>query len=136
MRILLVEDDELLGDGLKNGLTQHGHAVDLVKDGVTAKQVVNKEADAFEIIILDINLPKLSGLDLLRLLRGQGYLRPILILTARDSTADLIRGLDTGADDYLIKPFNLDELCARLRALQRRFSVRSSTILEYETIKL
>ncbi|MES2217059.1 MAG: response regulator [Pseudomonadota bacterium] len=134
MRILLVEDDELLGDGLRNGLIQYGYAVDWLKDGQSADQALKTET--FDLIVLDIGLPKLSGISVLQNLRSRGLTMPVLILTARESIEDRVKGLDSGADDYLTKPFDLDELCARLRALQRRFSSRAEPVLQHENISL
>jgi two-component system response regulator QseB len=134
MRILLVEDDELLGDGLRNGLIQYGYAVDWLKDGQSADQALKTET--FDLIVLDIGLPKLSGISVLQNLRARGLTMPVLILTARESIEDRVKGLDSGADDYLTKPFDLDELCARLRALQRRFSSRAEPVLQHENISL
>lgn len=134
MRILLVEDDELLGDGLRNGLIQYGYAVDWLKDGTSADQALKTET--FDLVILDLGLPKLSGITVLQGLRSRGITIPVLILTARESTEDRVKGLDCGADDYLTKPFDLDELCARLRALQRRYSARAEPVLIHENISL
>jgi two-component system response regulator QseB len=134
MRILLVEDDELLGDGLRSGLIQYGYAVDWLKDGVSADQALKTET--FDLVVLDIGLPKLSGISVLQNLRARGLTMPVLILTARESIEDRVKGLDSGADDYLTKPFDLDELCARLRALQRRFSSRAEPVLQHENISL
>jgi two-component system, OmpR family, response regulator QseB len=134
MRILLVEDDELLGDGLRNGLIQYGYAVDWLKDGLSADQALKTET--FDLVVLDLGLPKLSGISVLQNLRSRGLTMPVLILTARESVEDRVKGLDSGADDYLTKPFDLDELCARLRALQRRFSSRAEPVLQHETISL
>ena len=134
MRILLVEDDELLGDGVTAGLKQYGYTVDWLKDGLSAEQALKTEA--FDAIILDIGLPKKSGLELLESLRNQGNVTPVLILTARETVDDRIKGLDSGADDYLVKPFDLDELCARLRALQRRLSSRAAPLIDHAGIQL
>jgi len=134
MRILLVEDDELLGDGLRVGLVQYGYAVDWLKDGVSADQALKTEN--FELVVLDLGLPKMTGIQVLQNLRARGLTMPVLILTARESVEDRVKGLDSGADDYLTKPFDLDELCARLRALQRRFSARAEPILTHENITL
>jgi two-component system response regulator QseB len=134
MRILLVEDDELLGDGLRTGLVQYGYAVDWLKDGQSADQALKTET--FDLIVLDLGLPKLSGISVLQNLRSRGLTMPVLILTARESIEDRVKGLDSGADDYLTKPFDLDELCARLRALQRRFSSRAEPVLQHENISL
>ncbi len=135
MRILLVEDDELLGDGLRAGLIQHKYTVDWIKDGQAALQAIT--TDHFAVIILDLGLPKCSGLDVLKSMRSKGINTPVLILTARDGVEDFVTGLDSGADDYLAKPFDLDELCARIRALQRRGSGgRSKPIINFGAIKL
>jgi len=134
MRILLVEDDELLGDGLRTGLIQDGYAVDWLKDGLSADQALKTET--FDLVVLDLGLPKLSGIVVLQNLRARGLTMPVLILTARESVEDRVKGLDCGADDYLTKPFDLDELCARLRALQRRFSARAEPLLVHEHISL
>lgn len=134
MRILLVEDDELLGDGLRTGLTQSGYTIDWLKDGLAADQALKTEN--FELIVLDLGLPKLDGITVLQNLRSRGTTTPVLILTARESVEDRIKGLDSGADDYLTKPFDLYELCARLRALQRRFSSRAEPLIVHENITL
>ncbi len=134
MRLLLVEDDELLGDGVRTGLIQNGYTVDWFKDGLSASQAIRTEV--FDIVVLDIGLPKLSGLAVLQQMREQGITIPVLILTARETIEDRVKGLDSGADDYLTKPFDLDELCARLRALQRRFLNRIDTIVVYRNITL
>ena len=134
MRILLIEDDELLGDGLRTGLIQYGYAVDWLKDGQSADQALKTEK--FDLVVLDLGLPKLSGIAVLQNLRTRGQTMPVLILTARESIEDRVKGLDSGADDYLTKPVDLDELCARLRALQRRFSSRAEPLLIHEKITL
>src|SRR5690242_14396743 len=113
MRILLVEDDELLGDGLGVGLIQYGFTVDWLKDGMAADQALKTEN--FDVVVLDLGLPKFTGINVLQNLRSRGQTTPVLILTARESIEDRVKGLDSGADDYLTKPFDLDELCARLR---------------------
>jgi two-component system OmpR family response regulator/two-component system response regulator QseB len=118
MRILLVEDDRLLGDAVQAGLGQAGFGVDWVKDGVAAALALGTAE--FAAVVLDLGLPRLSGLELLRRARAAGNRIPVLILTARDAVEDRIAGLDAGADDYLVKPFDLHELAARLRALIRR----------------
>jgi len=134
MRLLLVEDDELLGDGVRNGLIQSGYTVDWFKDGLSALRAVREEQ--FDIVILDLGLPTLSGLDFLKQIRQDGITTPVLILTARETIEDRVEGLDKGADDYMIKPFELEELCARLRALQRRFLHRAESKLVYNNIVL
>jgi len=134
MRILLVEDDELLGDGLRTGLSQAGYTVDWLTDGLAADQALKTET--FDLIVLDLGLPKMDGISVLESLRSRGVTTPVLILTARETIEDRIKGLDSGADDYLTKPFDLDELCARLRALQRRFSLRAEPQITHGSITL
>lgn len=134
MRLLLVEDDELLGDAVKTGLTQFGYVVDWLKDGEIARIVVKTEA--FDLIILDLGLPKLSGMSLLQAIRQSNNKTPIIILTARESIDDRIKGLDAGADDYITKPFDLNELGARVRALTRRAQGRAEAILQYGPITI
>ncbi len=134
MRILLVEDDPLLGDGIRAGLKQAGYAVDWVQDGSTAK--LSLESGDYSLMVLDLGLPKLSGMAVLNWLRGKGITLPVLILTARDTVADRVAGLDAGADDYLIKPFDLDELIARLRALSRRSGGQASPLLLHGGVEL
>jgi DNA-binding response OmpR family regulator len=134
MRILLVEDDPLLGDGVRAGLQQAGFTVDWVRDGVAAQLAV--ETEPYELMVLDLGLPRLSGLDLLKWLRQAGRVLPVLILTARDTVADRVKGLDAGADDYLVKPFDLDELAARVRALVRRSSGQAAPVLRHGDVEL
>ncbi len=134
MRLLLVEDDELLGDGVCMGLTQYGYVVDWVKDGQSALQAILLET--FDTIVLDIGLPKKSGLEVLKAARAQNITTPVLILTANDLVEDRVKGLDCGADDYLVKPFDLEELSARIRALQRRTFSRTETIISFAGITI
>lgn len=134
MRILVVEDDNLLGDGLKTGLSHYGYTVDWVKDGLSAQHAIRSEH--FDLIVLDLGLPKLSGLTLLQQIRSEGITIPVIILTARETVEDRIKGLDSGADDYLVKPFDLDELCARIRALVRRSVGRADTVIHYRNLVL
>ena len=134
MRILLVEDDPLLGDGVQAGLTQAGFGVDWAKDGVAADLAL--KTGQYAAVVLDLGLPRLSGLELLRRVRAAGNKVPVLILTARDSVEDRVKGLDAGADDYLIKPFDLHELAARLRALVRRSSGEAAPKLRVGEIEL
>lgn len=134
MRILLVEDDELLGDGLYLGLLQDGHTVDWVKDGVAAFLAL--ETESFDCIVLDLGLPRLPGLELLKKLRAKSDKTSVLVLTAKDTVGDRIKGLDMGADDYMTKPFELGELLARLRALQRRTHSRAEPTINYRNLCL
>lgn len=120
MRLLVVEDDPHLGDGLCAGLRQQGFVVDWVQDGITASAAL--ETETYAAVVLDIALPGRNGLEVLRQARARRDSTPVLLLTARDSIDDRIHGLDAGADDYLIKPFDLGELAARVRALVRRAS--------------
>ena len=134
MKVLLVEDDALLGDGIRAGLTQVGFAVDWAKDGREAELAVT--AQAYDAVVLDLGLPRLPGLDLLRRTRASKNPVPILILTARDTVGDRIAGLDAGADDYLIKPFDLGELQARLRALVRRSNSQLESVITQGPLRL
>ena len=134
MRILLVEDDRLLGDGLQAGLTQAGYAVDWLRDGEAAVAALSTET--FAAVVLDLGLPKRDGLSVLQWLRGRHDATPVLILTARDQLEDKVRGLDLGADDYVLKPFDLDEITARLRALVRRAHGRPEPMLTLGEIEL
>ena len=118
MRILLAEDDPLLGDALRAGLGQAGFQVDWVRDGVAAERELR--AEPYAAAVLDLGLPRCDGLEVLAGVRRAGVTLPVLVLTARDAVPDRIRGLDLGADDYVVKPVDLDELAARLRALVRR----------------
>jgi two-component system OmpR family response regulator/two-component system response regulator QseB len=134
MRILLVEDDHQLGDGLTIGLRQSGFAVDWLKDGHMADQALQSEA--FDLVVLDLGLPRLSGMEVLNRARQRGQTMPILILTARDATGDKVAGLDSGADDFLVKPIDLDELTARIRALTRRSAGRAAPLLIHGDLAL
>ena len=134
MRILLVEDDRLLGDGLQAGLTQAGYAVDWLRDGEAAVAALSTES--FAAVVLDLGLPKRDGLSVLQWLRGRHDATPVLILTARDQLEDKVRGLDLGADDYVLKPFDLDEVTARLRAVVRRAHGRPEPILTLGEVEL
>ena len=134
MRILVVEDDSLLGDAIQAGLRELGNAVDWVRDGVSASHAL--ETETYSAVVLDLGLPRLSGLEVLRKLRARGDPLPVLILTARDTVEDRIRGLDAGADDYLIKPFDMGELAARLRALSRRAGGHPAPVLAIAGVEL
>jgi two-component system response regulator QseB len=129
MRLLLVEDDAMIGEAIRAGLKREGFAVDWVRSAEAAGHSLGSEP--FELMMLDLGLPGADGLALLKGLRGRGSGLPVLIITARDAVADRVAGLDAGADDYLVKPFDLDELAARIRALLRRKSGRSDPQLEH-----
>lgn len=134
MRLLLVEDDPMIGAAVHHGLRQQGHSVDWVRDGRSAELAL---ADpVHELMLLDLGLPGKSGLELLAGLRKKGLTLPVLVITARDSVADRVHGLDAGADDYLVKPFDLDELSARIRALMRRQSGRATPRIEHGALTL
>ncbi|MBI2379167.1 MAG: response regulator transcription factor [Gammaproteobacteria bacterium] len=134
MHILLVEDDPLLGDGIRTALRRAGDSVDWLEDGKAALQALLTEP--FDVVVLDLGLPRMDGLDVLRQARAKNVVCPILILTARDATRDRVAGLDAGADDYLTKPFELDELQARLRALHRRAQGRAEPELRHGELVL
>ena len=134
MRILVVEDDPLLGDALQSGLRQRGFDVDWVRDGIAAGLAMRGEA--FAAVVLDLGLPRLDGLQLLSAERAKGSKVPVLVLTARDAVEDRVKGFDTGADDYVVKPVDLDELAARLRALVRRSRGEPAPTLELGELRL
>jgi len=134
MRLLLVEDDSMIGDSVRQGLRQDGFTVDWVQDGRAAELALGNEV--YDLLVLDLGLPKKDGLDVLKTLRLRGNRIPVLILTARDTVADRVKGLDSGADDYLVKPFDLDELAARIRALLRRQSGRAAPAIEFGELRL
>lgn len=130
MRILIVEDDRLLGDGLQVGLGQAGFTADWLQDGEAAAAVLaSPAAHPFAAVVLDLNLPRLAGQEVLARCRAAGNPVPVLVLTARDRVPDKLAALDGGADDYLVKPFDLDEVAARLRALIRRSQGRAAPLL-------
>lgn len=134
MRVLLAEDDPMIGASIRQGLRQDGFAVDWVEDGRAAELALAERVH--DAIVLDLGLPKRKGLEVLGAMRRGGDGRPVLILTARDAVADRIAGLDAGADDYVVKPFDLDELAARLRALLRRGSGRAGPVLVHAGLEL
>jgi DNA-binding response OmpR family regulator len=134
MRILVVEDDQLLGDALQTGLRQRGFDIDWVRDGVAADLALSTHA--FAAVVLDLGLPRLDGLKVLSKERARGSKVPVLVLTARDAVEDRVRGLDTGADDYVVKPVDLDELAARLRALVRRSGGEPAPVMEIGRLKV
>lgn len=132
MRLLLVEDDEHLGRAVQTGLSQQGHSVDWVQDGVAAELAAID--GQYEAIVLDLGLPRQDGLQVLHSLRRAGYAAPIIIITARDDVRDRVSGLDSGADDFIVKPFDLAELGARLRAVSRRAQGRPQSLLRHGDI--
>ncbi|PWV64735.1 response regulator [Plasticicumulans acidivorans] len=134
MRLLLVEDDRMIGRSVEQGLKLEGHAVDWVLDGLSAERALAETG--YDLLLLDLGLPHKDGLEVLRGLRAGGQTLPVLILTARDALAERIAGLDAGADDYVIKPFELDELAARIRALLRRGTPVRTPLLEHGRLKL
>ncbi|PIY98814.1 MAG: DNA-binding response regulator, partial [Hydrogenophilales bacterium CG_4_10_14_0_8_um_filter_62_70] len=127
-------DDDLLGDGLQAGLRHAGYNAEWLRDGVQARSALATEQ--YAAVVLDLGLPRLDGISVLREMRAAGNATPVLVLTARDSTLDKIKGLDSGADDYLIKPVDLDELSARLRALIRRSSGQAAPLLRVGDLEL
>ncbi|TMH28808.1 MAG: response regulator, partial [Betaproteobacteria bacterium] len=135
MRLLLIEDDVMIGTGVRAALRQDGYVDDWVQDGAAAEAALAAEP-AYALVLLDLGLPKKDGLALLESLRRRGKRIPVLIITARDAVADRVRGLDLGADDYLVKPFELDELGARIRALLRRHAGRAEPVVEFGGFRL
>lgn len=135
MRILVVEDDRLLGDAIQVGLVQAGFAVDWVRDGMAAMASLAADPN-FAAVVLDLGLPKVGGLEVLRKMRSRGDRTPVLILTARDTVPDRIGGLDAGADDYLVKPFDMGELAARLRAIARRSTGNPAPLLRAAEVEI
>jgi two-component system response regulator QseB len=127
VRLLLVEDDPMIGASVQRGLRQEGYAVDWLREGEGAETAF--ATTQYDLLLLDLGLPGISGLQVLTRLRQLGHHQPVLILTARDAVSERVRGLDAGADDYLVKPFDLNELAARIRALLRRHGGRSSPVL-------
>jgi len=146
MRLLLVEDDRMIGDSLRTALRQEGHAVDWVRDVAAAHGTLASER--FDLVLLDLGLPEggppgaapstppADGLSVLRALRAREDRTPVIVLTARDAPGDKVRGLDSGADDYLVKPFELDELSARIRAVLRRQGGRAGSVLAHGSVTL
>lgn len=134
MRLLVIEDDQMIGESLCHGLGQEGFTVDWVHDGKAAELALAN--DVYVLALLDLGLPRKSGLELLKELRQRGNMLPVLIITARDSVADCVSGLNSGADDYLVKPFDLNELIARVRALLRRNAGRAQSLLVCGSLSL
>jgi DNA-binding response OmpR family regulator len=134
MRLLLVEDDSMIGEAARQGLRHEGHTVDWVRDGREAEASV--ASTDYDLVLLDLGLPRRDGLSVLKGWRARGEGVPVLIITARDSVSDRIAGLDAGADDYLVKPFDLDELSARVRAVLRRKSGRAASTLKIGDLEI
>jgi DNA-binding response OmpR family regulator len=134
MRTLLVEDDRMIGEAVRTALRQEGQLVEWVRDAGTADTAL--ATGEFDLVLLDLGLPGRDGLSLLRAMRARGDRTPVLVITARDAVENRVSGLDAGADDYLVKPFDLDELSARIRALVRRSAGRADTIVEQAGVRL
>ncbi len=134
MKILLVEDDERIAEALAEALTDQHYAVDIASDGEVGLEFV--ETFPYDLIVLDLMLPKLGGISLCQQLRQKNYSMPILMLTAKDTSTDKVIGLDAGADDYVVKPFDLSELMARIRALLRRVNTILPLVLEWENLRI
>ncbi len=134
MRVLLIEDDAMIAKGLQTALRQDGYAVDGVSDGRRAAEALRTER--FDIVLLDLGLPGRDGLAVLRELRGRGDSTPVIIVTARDDIRNRIEGLDAGADDYIVKPFDLDEIAARMRSVLRRAAGRGDPCIRHRGIDL
>lgn len=134
MRVLVVEDEPAIADFIVRGLTEQGHAVDRAADGVKALDLL--AVGTFDIVLLDVMLPKMDGISVCRTLRERGVRAPVLMLTARDTVEDRVLGLDSGADDYLVKPFAFEELVARIRALGRREPTITGAVLRVADLEL
>jgi two-component system OmpR family response regulator len=134
MRLLLVEDDAMIGEAVLDALRAEHYAVDWVRDGEAADGALRSES--YDLVLLDLGLPCRSGLDVLRALRGRRETVPVLVVTARDAIGDRIAGLDAGADDYVVKPFDIDELQARIRALLRRSAGRAEPVFSHRGVSL
>lgn len=134
MRLLLVEDDTMIGEAVLQVLRAEHYAVDWVRDGAMADEALRSEQ--YDLVLLDLGLPKRDGLDVLRALRGRRDTVPVLVATARDAVGDRIAGLNAGADDYVVKPYDIDELLARVRALLRRSAGRGEPVFEHKGVSL
>lgn len=134
MRLLLIEDDAMIGDSVRKALRQEGFTVDWLKDGKSAELALDEHVH--DLMLLDLGLPKKDGIEVLQTLRRKGNPIPVLVLTARDAVPDRVAGLDAGADDYLVKPFDLDELSARIRALLRRNAGRTESLMRHANLTL
>ncbi|HTV76763.1 MAG TPA: response regulator transcription factor [Steroidobacteraceae bacterium] len=134
MRVLLAEDDRMIAEAVRTALGQDGHVTDWMADGAAALAALS--ASRFDIVLLDLGLPRMDGLTVLRHMRERGDVTPVIIITARDDVRSRVAGLDTGADDYLVKPFDLDELAARMRAAQRRSAGRGDPVIEHGDVRV
>ena len=134
MRVLLIEDDAMLGAALRDGLRVQRFTVDWARDGEAGYSAASTEP--FDVVLLDLGLPRQDGMDVLRKLRVEGHLVPVIIITARDAVAQRVAGLDAGADDYVLKPFDVTELAARIRAASRRDVLRRDTVLRCGNVAL
>jgi DNA-binding response OmpR family regulator len=134
MRVLLIEDDRMIAKGLETALRQEGYAVDAMGDGRSAAEALR--TSRFDLVLLDLGLPQRDGIEVLRELRGRGDSTPVIIVTARDDVRNRIEGLDAGADDYIIKPFDLDEMSARMRSVLRRAAGRGDPCIKHRGISL
>ncbi|MCX7857413.1 MAG: response regulator transcription factor [Deltaproteobacteria bacterium] len=134
MKVLLIEDEEKLCELMRKGLEEEGYEVDIASDGKTGLDLLSTKT--YDIVLLDLMIPEIDGLEVLRLMRKKGIETPVLIITAKTSKEDVVKGLDLGSDDYLTKPFSFEELLARMRALLRRSKMRDSRIVEYKELKL
>lgn len=136
MRVLLIEDDEMIGRSITRALHDDGYPVDWIMDGLAARHALTSGDQGYALVLLDWSLPKQSGIEVLTAIRKQQLGVPVLMLTARDTIEDRVRGLDAGADDYLVKPFSLDELRARIRSLLRRGATRPEASLACGPLQL
>ncbi len=136
MKILLVEDELKLAESIKNGLKQEGHVVDIISDGIEAEDRLSMNKDSYELVLLDRTLPNRDGLTICKNIRAKGIVTPTIMLTARDTKQDIVEGLNSGADDYLVKPFSFEELLARIRAIGRRGEKVFTEVLEIKNLKL
>jgi DNA-binding response OmpR family regulator len=134
MRVLVVEDDSMIAQGLQTGLRQSGFTVDWIRDGKNASAALS--SSSFDLVLLDLGLPGRDGLDVLRDARRRGDATPVIVLTARDEVQSRIAGLDAGADDYIVKPFDLDEVVARMRSVLRRVAGRGETGIQHRDLRL
>jgi two-component system, OmpR family, response regulator QseB len=134
MRVLLVEDDRMIAEAVRTALGQDGHVTDWIVDGAAALSAMSHSR--FDVVLLDLGLPRKDGLSVLRQLRERGDVTPVIIITARDDVRSRVSGLDSGADDYLVKPFDLDELAARMRAALRRSAGRGDPVIEHGDIRM